>query len=791
MTPDTEPATSQRWERHPADVARLIVAGVITAGLIGVAWLFDESLHKIARDLIRLLARIPDGVTFALVGVVQVVVGVAAATAVLWLLVNRRWKFLGLAALAAGLGAVSMAWVERFLDNALPVDLGRSRVVESWFTSSAFPSAAFLAAAAAVVTAAAPFVHRHWYRVAMYTVVGIAFLRVVTVTETPMNLALILAIGVCAGSVALVVTGAPHSRVDPDTIAEALTRVGLEVDDIEVFDVNPGAPGFRARQSDGHAVHVVALGRDQRDQDLVLRAWRALRVKGFNARRPMGSPRRSVENEQLALAFAQSAGVAATRPVAIAFTPDKAALSVTTWIEGMPLSVFDPHDVADATLVEMWRQVALLHTRRIAHGWLTTDNVILEGPEPVLGGFRFAAIGAPRVNLRADLAELLCSLAVQVGIARAVATAVEGVGAEPLVDALPLMQPLVIASPTRDAMKAKGVSLTELRDALQHAVGADTVELAPVSRVSVRGVVSLVGSIVLASYVFTLASDWRSIVEAFGVMNWAAVPLLVALVLIINMGGALSMLGSVNVDLPFLRTNQIMFAQGFLNRFTPANAGGMALRARYLQREGVELNVGAAAVGLTSAASGVLQAVLIGVFLIWGGASDELSRFEFPSVTKVLLVVVVIAAVVGSIVLSAWGRRVVVPWVKRTAGPALASLVDLARQPRKLGQLFGGALLAKLATIAAFALCVSAMGVDMDFARIGALYMVANTVGAAVPTPGGVGGIEAALTAALISAGVDPPTAGATVLIFRLFTFWFPTLPGWAFLQRAQRTGIV
>lgn len=349
----------------------------------------------------------------------------------------------------------------------------------------------------------------------------------------------------------------------------------------------------------------------------------------------------------------------------------------------------------------------------------------------------------------------------------------------------------MISRDTRAAIKDADVALWDLRAGVAKALGVPDVEVAPVARVTLKGVVSLVGSIVLASYVLSLASDWRAIADAFGMMNWAAVPLLILLVLVINSGGALSMMGSVNVDLPFLRTNQIMFAQGFLNRFTPANAGGMALRARYLQREGVELNVGAAAVGVTSAASGLLQAVFIVVFLVWGGSADQLSRFRLPSTTKVLGILIGVAAVIGGLLISSWGRRVVVPNVKKAVGPAVASLTELARRPSKLAQLFGGAALAKLCTIAAFALVVSAMGVDMAFARVGALYMVANTIGAAVPTPGGVGGIEAALTAALISAGVDAPTAGAIVLIFRLFTFWLPTLPGWAFLQRAQRTGIV
>ncbi len=784
-------ATEPRWERHSADVARLVLSAAVTAALVGFSRLFDDSIERVSTDVVRLVNTIPDGLAFALVGIVQIVVTVAVAVAVLWLVAKRRWRLLGLAAFAAVAGGVTMALLEGFLDSDVPAALQRSRVVGSWLSGSAYPSAALLAAGAAVVTAAAPFVSRTWSRTAGYAIAGVAFLRVLTATEIPMNLLLILAVGACMGSVALVISGAPPRRIDPDTIADALGDAGLAVSGVEPYGTERTAPSFRVRHPEGPDTHAVLLGRDQRDQDLVLRAWRALRVKGFHARRPIGSPRRTVENELLVLALAQGAGVSAARPVAVGVTGDDAVVGATTWVDGRPLGDLSPAAIGDALLDATWRAVATLHDRRIAHGWCNVDSVLVDDDRPTFVGFRWAATGASPQTLSADVAELLCSLAAHVGLERSVASAVRGLGTDRLTAALPLVQPLVISEATRSRLKVADIALSGLRGAVQAAVGAETVELAPVSRVSLRGIVSLVGSIVLAYYVFSLASDWRSIADAFGHMNWAAVPLLVALVLAINSGGALSLMGSVNVELPFLRTSQIMFAQGFLNRFTPANAGGMALRARYLQREGVDLTVGAAAVGLTSAVSGVVQAVFIVVFLIWGGASDQLSRFELPSTTRTLGIGVVIGAVIGGVVLSSWGRRVVVPWVKRTVGPALHSFAELARQPRKLSQLVGGAALGKLATIAAFALCVSAMGVNLDFAQVGALYMVANTVGAAVPTPGGVGGIEAALTAALISAGVDPATAGAIVLVFRLFTFWFPTLPGWAFLQRVQRTGVV
>lgn len=783
--------STPKWERHSADVARLILTAVITVVLVGFSRIFNDSILHISTAVANVFRYIPDGLTFAVVGTVQLVVTVSIPVSVVWLAVKRRWRFLGLGVLAAAGGGLVMAGLEGFLKGELPSGIERSRVIGSWLSGSAYPSAALLAAGAAVITAAAPFLPRAWYRIATISIFSLAFLRVLTVTEAPMNLLLMLAVGSCMGSLALVIAGAPHRRVDPETIAETLTGTGLAVTAVEPREGQRTAPNFRVRHPVGPDSHVVLLGRDQRDQDLVLRAWRALRVKGFHSHRPVGSPRRAAENEQLTLAYAQSAGVAATRPVAIGFTHDEATVAATTWVEGRPLGRLADDAIADDVLVATWREVAKLHARRIAHGWLNLDSVLVGDGRPRLIGFGWASHNAPDQTLSADIAELLCSLAAKVGIDRSVATAVQGLGAEPLTATIPLLQPLVISSQTREALKAADIGMGDLRDGLQQALELESVELAPVSRVSIKGIVSLVGSIVLAYYVFSLASDWRSIADAFASMNWAAVPLLVALVLVTNSGGALSLMGSVNIDLPYMRTSQVMFAQGFLNRFTPANAGGMALRARYLQREGVDLTVGAAAVGLTSAVSALVQAVLIVMFLVWGGASDQFSRFELPSTTKVLGIIIVIGAVVGAVVLSAWGRRVVVPWVKRTVGPAIESFVELARQPKKLAQLIGGTALSKMATIVAFAVCMSAMGVDMDFAQVGALYMVANTVGAAVPTPGGVGGVEAALTAALISAGVDPPTAGAIVLIFRLFTFWFPTVPGWACLQRAQRTGVV
>ncbi|WP_255267445.1 flippase-like domain-containing protein [Actinomadura madurae] len=69
------------------------------------------------------------------------------------------------------------------------------------------------------------------------------------------------------------------------------------------------------------------------------------------------------------------------------------------------------------------------------------------------------------------------------------------------------------------------------------------------------------------------------------------------------------------------------------------------------------------------------------------------------------------------------------------------------------------------------------------------VFLTANAVGSAAPTPGGLGAVEGALTLALTISGLSAETATSAVLLYRLLTLWLPVLPGWgafAYLQRKE-----
>jgi uncharacterized membrane protein YbhN (UPF0104 family) len=91
-----------------------------------------------------------------------------------------------------------------------------------------------------------------------------------------------------------------------------------------------------------------------------------------------------------------------------------------------------------------------------------------------------------------------------------------------------------------------------------------------------------------------------------------------------------------------------------------------------------------------------------------------------------------------------------------------------------------GALLMQLIAASILLVTLYGLGVTghlgiLEFARI---FFVTRVVATLAPTPGGVGVIEAGMTAAIASAGVPVAAAAAGVLVFRLATYVVPIVSG-------------
>ena len=779
------------WQRHPVDVARLVSRLALLVLVLVLTAAFPSALTNLSADLVRMFARMPLAVRYGLVGIAQLSILVIPVIIVAWMLLRRTRQATALVVGAAVAGGVVMVLLTDWLERAAPPTDVTDLPSES-FLPTDFPSTAYLAALVAGAAVASPMMTVSWRRVAWIAVTVTAVVRVLTATQAPVSIAVTVTLGSAIGSAVLVIFGSPQRRPGSATLRAGLAGAGFEVDELGDEGTLRGVRTYRGTAS-GTAIDVVYLDQDDRDVELFSRVIRSIRVRDVDEQRLSVKPRIRAAQLVTATSMASRSGAHVPEVLSVAPAERDSAIIATAAPSGSRLRELD--DVSDSALDDLWRQVGLLHDSKIAHRSLSLDNLLVDGDVATLAGIDTALLASSRESRAVDRAELLVTTAKVVGIDRALDAAIRCVPRNELEATLPFVQLPALPAHTRSEAKKPKHFVDDLRTGLQDRLDVDAVELAELERISGAKILSWVGFAVLAFFLLTLVSNWSDIADAMSGLDWVYVVPIVIVTLIGTVGGAMSLSGSVTRPIALGEATIIMFGQSFLNRFTPMNAGGMAMRIRYLQKGGTDGTVATAAIGLTSAASGVMQVVFFAFFLLLS-SSDPRSGLDLDEggATDYSIVVVFIGALAVALLVIALTpkfRRWIVQFVRSTFTKIKTDFGELARRPSKMALLFGGQGVAKLSTIIAFVWSCWAFDIDLSFIELGALYMVANTVASAVPSPGGVGAIEAALVFVLLSAGVDDATAWAAVLLFRLINYWFPTIPGWIGLRVSERRQLV
>ena len=123
---------------------------------------------------------------------------------------------------------------------------------------------------------------------------------------------------------------------------------------------------------------IKVLGSDERDADLLYRAYRFIRLRDIGDTRPAASLIQAVEHEALAAVMAERAGVAVPAVRQVIKTADGSALLVMEHVDGCSLDLVPVQGMSDAMLGELWKQVDGLHRARIAHRSLRAANIMVD-----------------------------------------------------------------------------------------------------------------------------------------------------------------------------------------------------------------------------------------------------------------------------------------------------------------------------------------------------------------------------------------------------------------------------
>ena len=458
-------------QRSPADVLRLVVAGAVVMSLLGVEWLFGDTLVGFASDLLRGLDAVPQWILDVVVIGTRILGLVVLGGGLVWMLYHRRWRML-VTVSAAGLVAVAVFVV---LDGLIEPDQGLDLVeVDAELgplTTEGKVSTAGVAFVAGMLTAAAPWLGRRWREAGWALILGLA-LTAFMHAPVSFDAGLAWAVGWLCGAAVLVVGGAPSRRPTTQAVIDGLDAVGLPVRRLDAAGVDArGSTPYFGVSGDGSKLFVKALGTDERSADLLFRIYRGLQPHNFGDEKPFNSLRRSVEHEAFVALTAASLGVRTPALRAVAMAEPSGYVLAYEAIEGRSLDRLEPGEVTDEVLAGIWELVGRLRHHRIAHRDLRLANVFLDdGGQAWLIDFGFSEVAASDLLLATDVAELLTSSSLHVGPQRAVAPAARTVDQATLARAGHRLRPWSLSGATRTALKSRPGLLDELGDELASAI---------------------------------------------------------------------------------------------------------------------------------------------------------------------------------------------------------------------------------------------------------------------------------------------------------------------------------
>ncbi|MER6222088.1 lysylphosphatidylglycerol synthase domain-containing protein [Streptomyces sp900105755] len=230
---------------------------------------------------------------------------------------------------------------------------------------------------------------------------------------------------------------------------------------------------------------------------------------------------------------------------------------------------------------------------------------------------------------------------------------------------------------------------------------------------------------------------------------------------------AVAQQGAVVERLPRGRLVAAQFAAGAANHLLPAGAGATVVNLRFLTRCGLSTRRSATALAVKAAVGGLVRCAM-GVALLVA------SPGTVPLSVRVPHVLVLLPVAAGAVLLAAAvsGR------LRRLAARAFADVRDVHRSRSRACALWGGSVAFALLHAGVVLAVIHAIGLGLPANRVVMAYLVASGAAALLPTPGGLGSLDAALALALTAAGAPGTAAVTTVLGYRLLTGWLPMAPG-------------
>lgn len=520
---------------------------------------------------------------------------------------------------------------------------------------------------------------------------------------------------------------------------------------------------------DGKQYTVSVLDNQVHAAGYLNQVWQWLRLTGVSMRRDRSSVDAMHHHYAMILGLS-NAGLETPRVYGVA---DYGESSILVFHRNrMPLEC-NQNTMSDHDMEAFMEYLTTAHHHGFTHRRITPETLSrMENGHPVIAGWHNGDYGSSAPNFALDKVQLLVLLATLNGNDRAIACARRTWGDEQLIDLAPFIQKAAIPASTRALPGWDKHVLTDLRtriSALAPQDVADSMEKVTLSRFSLRSFIAIALLVVAVYVVFTQIQP-AEMIKAVRDANLAMALVCVALGFVAWLGSAITLGVFMDSD----KRNTIglycsQMASGFTAVSMPAGVGPAFVNLQFLRKSGYRSTAATAVMSAVWTVQGGTTIVLLLTIGLFTGRNTLSGMIP----TNTLIMVIAIVALVVSAAMAIPPVRHLVtekylPVVKAYA----RNLVNVLARPKELALGIAGALVLNLATGLGFWAALMAFGYHTNPAETTFIFLLANTLGSAVPTPGGLGAVEAVLSVAFTAVGIPSSIAVSATLVYRIAFYW-------------------
>lgn len=232
----------------------------------------------------------------------------------------------------------------------------------------------------------------------------------------------------------------------------------------------------------------------------------------------------------------------------------------------------------------------------------------------------------------------------------------------------------------------------------------------------------------------------------------------------------------------FTRTVLVQLAGNFVNRVLPAGIGGIGINFYYLKANKHTSSEAASVVAVNNLFGGIGNIALLAyVSIVLTKIYDKLEFDKIHVGGNWGIGAVIIAVAVLVLVFSKYRRK-----VQTSAVSFFRQIARYRKHPVKLGAALSSSTLLTLSNVLCLYYSALALGVHLNPPTMLVIFSAGEAFGTATPTPGGLGGVDAALVVGMTAFGVPVASALAVMLLFRLISCWLPVIAGIGFFYLAE-----